>query len=451
MRAERLIRRLLVVAVLIAATWLTSALIADLQRVTVLKTEMAELQHIRYGLLDADLWVVRIGAILERRIDEFDLSAASREGLTKTVTELLDTIILEMERSLRQRSPPTSGNWLDQLQGALQQGLQELVFDVTRLRDQVPAYADALVAQLDLPVVQAQLKTRLKDLLQQALATSGGPDRTALQALLAHHGCVDVPLCVARIETAIAAIEPRIPKQLGATIGLVMLLFLVALTKGGSTQSGEAGDGSAEPGVAARSATLNATPVRFDPLLLAGLMAATLVLLVGGLTTPMITVDARLAEISIQVLGEPIVFRDQVLYFQSKSILDVMRVLIDSGGADMLFVAVLLTLFSLIFPLLKLLATGVYVSGVRGARGSAVVRFFALRSGKWSMADVMVVAIFMAYVGFEAVVANQLSVLRAAGPSVAVLTTNATALEPGFFLFLSFVLGSLVLSSVLDR
>ena len=36
-----------------------------------------------------------------------------------------------------------------------------------------------------------------------------------------------------------------------------------------------------------------------------------------------------------------------------------------------------------------------------------MVRFFVLKSGKWSMADVMVVAIFMAYIGFNGIITSQ--------------------------------------------
>jgi hypothetical protein len=63
----------------------------------------------------------------------------------------------------------------------------------------------------------------------------------------------------------------------------------------------------------------------------------------------------------------------------------------------------------------------------------------------------MVVAIFMAYIGFDALVANQLGSLRGASDAVAILTTNGTALEPGFYLFLGFVLAGLLLSAALEN
>ena len=50
-----------------------------------------------------------------------------------------------------------------------------------------------------------------------------------------------------------------------------------------------------------------------------------------------------------------------------------------------------------------------YFYNYRGARENPVIRFFVLKLGKWSMADVMVVAIFMAYVGFNGMIASQLA------------------------------------------
>jgi hypothetical protein len=435
MQTVRLVRQALALALLIGAGWLMVGLVADLNRVKVLKTDLAELHHVRYGLLDADVWVARIGEILEKRVDELDLTEASREQVTEAVTQLLDTLIREIERNLAQRRPDPGGSWLDQLQGALQQGLQDLLLDVARLRDRVPEYADAFVEQLSVPGVKEQIKGRLRVLLNDAVASSGaGTDRRPLEAVLVRYGCADVDACSRRIETEIAAVQPRIQQQLGAVIGLVALVFMVSLI--GGMPRGEPTVGTAD---------------RLPPMLLFALVGATFLMLVGGLATPMIEVDARIAELTFALLGEPVVFTDQVLYFQTKSIFDVMRILFESGQADMLLVAVLLTLFSVVFPALKLLATYAFYYDWSGSRGSGTVQFFALKSGKWSMADVMVVAIFMAYIGFDALVGNQLGSLRGASEAVAVLTTNGTSLEPGFYLFLGFVLAGLVLSAALEN
>jgi hypothetical protein len=68
------------------------------------------------------------------------------------------------------------------------------------------------------------------------------------------------------------------------------------------------------------------------------------------------------------------------------------------------------------------------------------------------MADVMVIAIFMAYIGFNGMIGSQLDLITrgAASAGVDVLTTNGTSLQPGFFMFLAFCVFSLVVSTIME-
>ena len=67
------------------------------------------------------------------------------------------------------------------------------------------------------------------------------------------------------------------------------------------------------------------------------------------------------------------------------------------------------------------------------------------------MADVYVVAIFMAYIGFKGILDNQLNKLSMKTESLASISTNETTLQPGFLLFVCFVLFTLLLSTILER
>lgn len=75
------------------------------------------------------------------------------------------------------------------------------------------------------------------------------------------------------------------------------------------------------------------------------------VLLFSGLLLPMIEIDARIAEMSFTLLGEQISFADQVLYYKSKSILEVVRLMLMQGKIDVLAVGLLVLLFSVLFLL----------------------------------------------------------------------------------------------------
>jgi uncharacterized paraquat-inducible protein A len=131
--------------------------------------------------------------------------------------------------------------------------------------------------------------------------------------------------------------------------------------------------------------------------------------------------------------------------------LDIFRILINNKDIQMKLVGLLVVTFSVFFPVLKILSSVVYYYNFRGARENCVVKFFIIKSGKWSMADVMVVAIFMAYVGFNGIISSQLSDMSAAAPGVTMLTTNGTSLQPGYYLFLTYTLLALFLSGYLTR
>ena len=110
---------------------------------------------------------------------------------------------------------------------------------------------------------------------------------------------------------------------------------------------------------------------------------AALCLLVG-LAAPMLTV---VAQREVAVLGTV------VLQFQSKSILGTVRDLLAGGGV---FVGVLLALFSVAVPTCKLMVSMLALLASGAPLRAACTR--AVRAiGKWSMTDVFVVAVLLAF------------------------------------------------------
>jgi len=154
---------------------------------------------------------------------------------------------------------------------------------------------------------------------------------------------------------------------------------------------------------------------------------------------------------SFMLMGHPIHFENQVLYFQSKSILDVFWIMITHKDIQMKFVGVLMITFSIVFPLLKMVSSLGYYYNYHRARENPVIKFLILKSGKWSMADVMVIAIFMAYIGFNGIITSQFGQLSKANQELVILTTNGTSLQPGYYLFLTYTLLALFLSGFLTR
>jgi hypothetical protein len=173
------------------------------------------------------------------------------------------------------------------------------------------------------------------------------------------------------------------------------------------------------------------------------------ILLAVGLTASMIEVDARIKSLDFVLLGEHVVFKNQVLFFQSKSILDVVEVLVKQPAIDSIAVGILILVFSILFPVMKLTSTGIHLLSKRKIAENRFIKYFAFQSGKWSMADVIVIAILMTYIGLNGLLESQLSALNIKSDFLTILTTNNTALQPGYIIFISFVLYGLILSTIL--
>ena len=67
------------------------------------------------------------------------------------------------------------------------------------------------------------------------------------------------------------------------------------------------------------------------------------------------------------------------------------------------------------------------------------------------MADVTVVAIFMAYIGFNGILDDQLKSLDIHNDTISSIATNQTSLQPGYMVFVAFVLYGLILAQILKR
>jgi hypothetical protein len=116
----------------------------------------------------------------------------------------------------------------------------------------------------------------------------------------------------------------------------------------------------------------------------------------------------------------------------------------------MWIVGVLVLMFSVVFPILKISAASLCLYKPSLLRENPVARFLVLESSKWSMADVMALAIFMAFVAFNGLIANTMGGLKETGAELAI-PTDSSKLLPGYYLFIGFCLASLFLSKKLER
>ncbi len=381
-----------------------------------LKIDLSEINHIRYGLLNVDEWAEQVAYILTEKINEFEVTPENREQLETSVSNVLYTLIDEVEKLMEER---TSGQF-----SGVKKWIASFALDIEQLRDSVPSFAYTVVNELDKPETKSLLQKYLNDKLEDFTASTYNRDHTELlNELLLKYNCDGKEACKEllnlKLEQKLNAINIRVALLLIVVI-IVFLINLVSREK----------------------------LIQIQSILL---ILSSFCLLLGGIITPMIELEARIDMLLFQLLGEEVIFSNNIIFFQSKSITDMVRILMTDGSIQMVFVGILIFTFSIVFPSLKLICTYLYSLNKEKIMKNKVINFFVIKSGKWSMADVMVVAIFMAYIGFNGIVGSQMDNLRRSTEPIEILTTNGTHLTGGFFLFLFFCLASLFLSSTLTR
>ena len=150
-----------------------------------------------------------------------------------------------------------------------------------------------------------------------------------------------------------------------------------------------------------------------------GSMSA-MITLVLGLITPVLMVTIHK---EVEYLG------DIVLSFESKGVIGSIVKLFESGDV---VVAVVILLFSVVVPALKVLSLLVVSLLMESRFAYGLIKFFKML-GKWSMVDVFVVAVFLVYL-----TANKGDVSRA-------------EVEMGLYFFLAYVIVSMLVSLSADR
>ena len=384
-----------------------------------IKKDYSVLNNITYGLLSVNAWRDHMIRVVTHRIDDFELTVEQEKALKFEVSQVLHAVINKAD-SMLDKEQMTIGGKLKKF--AIRTFVKE-----EKLHAQVPVFAQTIVNEIKKP----KNKEKLKFLVQSKMAQYGAitydsvNDVQRIETIIHKYEAADVAGFNITSQSMLDGLQERTYFYTFVILA-IMVMFLVMWW------------------------LLRFQKPLYTPLFVISVLLALAVLFVG-LTTPMIEIDARIKEMSFILLGENIAFHDQVIFFQSKSIVDVVRILIDTGKYDSAFVGILILIFSIVFPIGKLLATKLYLLGNEKWRANKFIQFFAFKSGKWSMADVNVVAIFMAYIGFKGILDSQLESLNMQTDSLASISTNQTSLQPGFIIFVAFVLFGLILSVILQR
>lgn len=402
------------------AMWFSWQTMDGLAKRRDLRTDLAELEHVRYGLLSANQWRSIIAPILNAQVDKLDLKGQSR-NLRPMVEHSLNSLLDNIRQQMT--APKPAGATAHPAPGQPNAFLVNMI--INSLRPHIPEYATVVLAELGKPQNQKAFKESVRSVMTEAVRnTFSSEDMTTYTAILKRYGCSTGLACEEMLRSRIREADKQLNRFYLVVLASAALAFLLL---------GFPGQALSRAGVVV-------------------LMLFCIVMLVGGVLSPMMEVEVRITRLDATLLGSPIEFREQSLYYRSKTVLEVSKSLLEMHRPAMTLVAILVVMFSVVFPALKMLALSASLFRPSLLRKSRIVRLLAFELSKWSMADVMVLAIFMSFIAFNGVIESGMAGLRTA-PAVQQLTipTNSSTILPGYYLFVGFCVAGIYLSKKLEH
>lgn len=380
------------------------------------KYDNANINHMKYGLFNINTWKHKLTSIIVSEIEDFKLNNNNKEDLKEHVQGQLSALIEKVDAQVKESNKGSTSGWI-------KQKIMNAFVDVDEIKKGIPEYADTIVTEMTKDESQRELKKVVKKRVRGYLdKTFEELDTAEINAIMERAALDDVDATKAHLAREVPAENRHLFHLTWIAIALATALFVL-------------------------SSHRTRLPTSHFLLCLGTLLA----LLYAGVTCPMIDMDAKISKFGFTLLGYPIEFENQIVYFQSKSIIDVFWILVTDPTWPMKIVGILMISFSIIFPLLKMSSAIVYYYDVLGARSNWWIKFFVLKSGKWSMTDVQIVAIMMAYIGFNGMVTSQFNTLNAYVPQVVLISTNDTTLQIGFYLFLTYAVLAMFLSNMISK
>ena len=402
---------------LVAAIFLLIDLHRSMKERQVIVSDLPMVNDVKYGLFNVDQWKLIIADIVSKKIAELEFDGAMRQTLKAPIESALNNLIDNIQLFLNQEK--ASGNWFVK---TVKTVAYDIVFDAEKFKKQIPLWTNEIISQMFTLENRNKMKKYLKDkmdsFLNETIMLSG---YNVKNYITNKYDIEDYDECVTMLTEKSNRLTSYSWKLSWLIISIVVVMFVIYFA----------------------NSLQQRTELHYYTL-----FTGVLILLIGGLLTPMIDIDARIANFEFLLLGENIHFENQVIFFQSKSIFNVVTLLIKEGDIQTFSVGILIFTFSIIFPTIKLVFSALSYRFSERIKKNKIAAFFVLESAKWSMTDVMVLAIFMSYIGFSSIIGAQLAHLSEI-EHVRLLTTHEhTTLQMGFFIFTAYCFGGIVFGYV---
>ena len=386
-----------------------------------IKRDFSTMNSITFGLFSIDQWRDKIGSIVNGQVSDFNVGPEQKKALKVQVEQQLNGMI---NKALADINKPQKS-----LKGRLKKLAVNKFIDEDKVYAQVPSFAQTIVDNATSPKSTTRIKNIVTSKVNELQAQTYDSTEVTANAVAAYmyhkYNVADSTQFTKEISTRLASINAVSYDDLYCMLGCVLAALLLWL-------------------MMRNMAHLHAT-LFFMSLLFA------LVLLVVGITSSIIQVDAQLQSFSLVLAGNNLSFNNQDLFFQSKSIVEIIQTLVRQSKPDTIVVGVLMLLFIIILPVVRIICKGIHILGNKALAENKVVLYFAFDAAKWDMADVMVVGTLMTYIGLNGILRNELGEIEFHTNNLNTTTGNYTSLQPGYFIFVGYVTFAIILAAILNR
>jgi len=418
---------LIISGLLCFSSWSGYNLYKVTKQENVLKYDYAEINLIKYGLFNIDIWKEKIFGILESKAGSFKLKSSDFNSIEKALQNYLMEIhddyfttdkIVELLSEDNKKEKKGVGKLLVGLfKGKIEKQIEKIDF-----KARIPGLAKQLTKEIKrkTPEIQKAITDQISNMIAAETSKDLVDQRQGILDKYEGETVTEVTVgLIDRISEIQTEKKKWVTYSLAGLILAILLCFLLSKF------------------------------LSFRLSMLLASISATIFLALG-IALPMIVLDARLTKVDLMLMGESVHFDEQFMYYQSKSIIDVTRTLLEGHGIDLKLVGLLILLFSIVLPLSKMIATNIYLFATE-ARSIRLLKLIIFHLGKWSMADVFVVAIFMSYIGFYGLVSSQLGDMERQTDTLALDTVNYSALAPGVIFFTLYCLFSIIISTLIHK
>ncbi len=384
------------------------------------KKAYAFVNNVSFGLLSVDVWRDQVVAAASGEISSFRLSPEQEENLRSQINQSLHNLVDQAFQSINQKQKSIGGK--------LKKFAIKTMVDPKQVHAEVPGFTNKLMAEITKPSSYKRLAniadTAIAQIGRKIYDSSSMGTQYLMDSIYKRYDGRDKASFEKSIDTRVALIKEANWRYTYAMLGAaaIILLLLFVSRKKRNLQ-----------GVMTVLAVISA-----------------LFLLVAGVSTTIIEIDALLEKLDLHLVSKAVSFTNQDLFFQSQSILEISRLLIGSGRVDSIIVGMMVLMFSVLFPLLKLIATAASRLRREWAE-SKTIYYFAFEASKWDMSNVMVVAILMTFIGFNGIVDSTLSSLNFSDSTMSSVTANKTSIQPGYIIYIGFVVFSISLSAMFKK